>query len=65
MTAMTVSLFNFGPEYNIRKLHKTATKSSPGKFTKNFIRKVQRAKDVRSTKKRFKLNFGPSNKSYV
>lgn len=58
MTA--VSAFNFGPEY-IRKLHKTATKESPGKFTKRFISKLQRAKEVRS-KTNKKLTFKPSAK---
>ena len=55
MTA--VSAFNFGPEY-IRRLFKTATKESPGKFTKRFISKLVRAKEVRSKKKK-KLNFKP------
>jgi len=60
MTA--VSAFNFGPEY-LRRLFKTATKESPGKFTKRFISKLVRAKEVRSKKK--KLNFKPSTKMYA
>ncbi|KAL5239311.1 hypothetical protein ACI65C_006721 [Semiaphis heraclei] len=58
MTA--VSAFNFGPEY-IRRLHKTPTKQRPGKFTKRFISKLQRAKAVRSKTKK-KLNFKTSIK---
>jgi len=61
MTA--VLAFNFGPEY-IRRLHKTATKESPGKFTKSFISKSLRAKEVRSKTKK-KLNFKPSTKMYA
>jgi len=59
MTA--VSSFNFGPEY-MRKLHKTATKVSPGKFTKRFIKKLQRKKEVTLSRKKTKLNFGQSTK---
>ncbi|KAL4105323.1 hypothetical protein QTP88_020571 [Uroleucon formosanum] len=58
MTA--VSAFNFGPEY-IRKLHKTATKESPRKFTKRFICKLQRAKEIRLKTNKM-LNFRPSTK---
>jgi len=58
MTA--VSSFNFGPDY-IRKLHKTATKESPGKFTKFYIRKLQKDKYNRQkNSKKSKLIFGPS-----
>jgi len=60
MTA--VSSFNFGPDY-IRKMHKTATKQSPGQFTKLYIQKLQKNKLYRlqnSTKS--KLNFGTSTR---
>lgn len=62
MTA--VSSFNFGPEY-MRKLHKTATKESPGKFTKRFVKKLQREKEIRLSQKKKKLNFGQSAKPYA
>lgn len=56
-----VSSFNLGPEY-IRKLHKKATKESPGKFTKLCISKKKRipSKTVKS-----KLNFGENKSKYV
>jgi len=58
MTA--VSSFNFGPDY-IRKLHKTATKESPGKFTKLYIKKLQKDKNNRlQNSKKSKLIFRPS-----
>lgn len=41
MTA--VSSFNLGPDY-IRRLHKQATKESPGKFTKLYISKLSKHK---------------------
>lgn len=59
MTA--VSSFNFGPDY-IRQLHKMATKESPGKFTKLYIRKLQKQKLYKQKSKKTKLNFGPSTK---
>lgn len=58
MTA--VSSFNFSPDY-IRKLHKTATKECPGKFTKLYTQKLQKNKHNRllnNTKS--KLIFGLS-----
>jgi len=58
MTA--VSSFNFGPDY-IRKLHKTATKESPGKFTKLYIKKLQKDKNNRlQNSKKSKLIFRPA-----
>jgi len=51
-----VSSFNFGPDY-IRKIHKTATKQSPGAFTKLYIRKLQKDKLYRQNSKKTKLNI--------
>jgi len=59
MTA--VSSFNFGPDY-IRKIHKTATKQSPGELTLS-IRKLQKDKLYRLQNSiKSKLNFGTSTK---
>lgn len=59
MTA--VSSFNFDPDY-IRKMHKTATKQSPGEFTKLYIQKLQKDKLYRQNSKKSKLNFGTSSR---
>lgn len=61
MTA--VSSFNLGPDY-IRRLHKKATKESPGKFTKLYISKlIKRRISKKSCKSR--LNFGQIKSQYV
>lgn len=58
---MAVSSFNFGPNY-IRKLYKNVTKESPGKFTKQYIQKLQKEKMYRRKSKQCKLIFGPSTR---
>lgn len=56
MTA--VSSFNFCPDYiYIRKMHKTATKQSPGELTKLYIRNLQKDKLNSQNRKKSKLNF--------